>query len=215
MLQFDNLCKRHGERIVFQGLHYSAGVGCIALNDETGSGKSTLLGILAGTIEADRGEVRIDGHAWQTMPREASATLAYIPEDCMPDPLLSGREYLEQVALSRSATVGPHALDLAQRFGLEPHLEKRFEQMSFGTRKKVFLTASTLGRPGVIIADEPTGGLDAAARTVLIELFRTLGEDRTVFFSSYDMAFTQACNAKTISFADLGAHPVQPAFDHP
>ena len=55
----------------------------------------------------------------------------------------------------------------------------------------------------VVIADEPGSGLDAAARTVLIDLFKTLAEDRTVFFSSYDMALARACNAKMISFEDL------------
>jgi len=63
MLQFENLCKRYDERIIFQGMRYSAGAGCVAVSGETNSGKSTLLGILAGTIEPDQGEVWIDGHS--------------------------------------------------------------------------------------------------------------------------------------------------------
>jgi heme-transporting ATPase len=206
MLQFENLCKRYGEHIIFQGLRYSAGAGCVAVNDESGSGKSTLLGILAGTIEADQGEVWIDGHSLRTAPLEAKSILAYVPDDCMAYPLQTGREYLELVASTRNTAVDKHTLDLAHRFGLAPHLEKRFEQMSFGTRKKIFLTATALDNTSVVIADEPGGGLDAAARAVLIELFKTLAQDRTVFFSSYDMALTRACNAKTISFSDLRAN---------
>ena len=76
--------------------------------------------------------------------------------------------------------------------------------MSFGTRKKFFLTGGVLGETKVVIADEPVGGLDASARGVLVDLFKTLAETRTVFFSSYDTAFTQACEARTVSFADLG-----------
>jgi ABC-type multidrug transport system ATPase subunit len=75
--------------------------------------------------------------------------------------------------------------------------------MSFGTRKKIFLTASVLGDTRVVIADEPAGGLDAPARTVLADLFRSLAQTRTVFFSSYDAAFTEACEAAKIQFADL------------
>jgi heme-transporting ATPase len=205
MLRFENLCKRYGERPIFQGLRYSAGAGCVALNDESGSGKSTLLGILAGTIEADRGEVWIDGHSLRTAPLEAKSVLAYVPDDCMAYSLQTGREYLELVASTRNTAVDSHTLDLAHRFGLEPHLEKRFEQMSFGTRKKIFLTAAALGEATVVIADEPGGGQVAAARAGGVDLFKTLAEDRTVFFSSYDMALTRACNAKMISFADLGA----------
>lgn len=203
MLQFENLCKRYDERIIFQGLRYSTGAGCVAVNDESGSGKSTLLGILAGAIEADQGEVWIDGHSLRTEPLEAKSALAYVPDDCMPYSLQTGREYLELVASARKTVVDGHAFDLADRFGLTPHLEKRFEQMSFGTRKKIFLTATTLGETAVVIADEPGGGLDAPARAVLIDLFKTLAENRTVFFSSYDTIITQACNAKIISFADL------------
>ena len=204
MLEFENLCKRYDEHIIFQGLRYSAGAGCVALNDETGSGKSTLLGILAGTIEPDQGEVWINGYSLRTAPLAARSALAYVPDDCMPSSLQTGREYLELVASDRKTAVDNHTLDLADRFGLTPHLEKRFEQMSFGTRKKICLTASVLGEAKVVIADEPSGGLDAAARAVLVELFKTLAEDRAVFFSSYDLAFTRACNAKSISFADLG-----------
>jgi ABC-2 type transport system ATP-binding protein len=203
MLRFDHLCKRYGERTVFHGLHYSASTGCVALNDESGSGKSTLLGILAGEIEADAGEVWLGAHSLRTAPLAAKSALTYVPEDCLTYPLETGREFLERVAAQRQTALENHTLELADRFGLTPHLEKRFEQMSFGTRKKIFLTSASVGAPTVVIADEPGGGLDAAARAVLVDLFKQLGQDRVVFFTSYDEAFTQACEAKAISFADL------------
>lgn len=206
MLRFENLSKRFSDHILFQGLHDDIAAGCVALNDESGSGKSTLLGILAGTIEADAGEVWIGGHSLRSAPLAAKAALTYVPEDCMVYPDQSGREYLARVASTRNTSVADATLELAERFGLTPHLDKRFEQMSFGTRKKFFLTAATLGDTSVLIADEPAGGLDASARSVLVDLFRTQGETRTVFFSSYDTAFTEACNARTVGFADLGAH---------
>ncbi|MFM0076081.1 ABC transporter ATP-binding protein [Paraburkholderia sediminicola] len=204
MLRFENLSKRYSERIIFQGLHYDTAAGCVALNDESGSGKSTLLGILAGTIEPDAGEVWLGGQSLRTAPREAKSMLTYVPEDCMTYPEQTGRDYLARVASERKTTVDSHTLELAHRFGLEPHFDKRFEQMSFGTRKKFFLTGAVLGETKVVIADEPVGGLDASARGVLVDLFKTLAETRTVFFSSYDTAFTQACEARTVGFADLG-----------
>jgi heme-transporting ATPase len=205
MLRFENLGKRYGERVLFQGLNYAAGAGCTALCDESGSGKSTLLGMLAGTIEPDDGEIWLAGHSLRTAPTQAKSALAYVPDDCMVHPLQTGRAFLELVASGRKTAVDDRTLDLAHRFGLDPHLDKRFEQMSLGTRKKTFLTATLLGEPAVVIADEPTGGLDAASRAVLIDLFKTLAEDRAVFFSSYDPELAIACEAKAISFADLGS----------
>ncbi|MFM0039811.1 ATP-binding cassette domain-containing protein [Paraburkholderia strydomiana] len=203
MLRFDHLSKRYNERVIFEDLHYDVASGCVALNDESGSGKSTLLGILAGTLAADAGEVWLGGHSLRSAPLAAQAVLTYVPEDCMPSPDRTGREYLNHVASERKTTVGSDTLDLADRFGLTPHLDKRFEQMSFGSRKKFFLTAAALGETSVVIADEPVGGLDASARAVLADLFKTLARTRTVFFTSYDAAFTQACEAASISFAEL------------
>ncbi|CAB3672316.1 ABC transporter ATP-binding protein [Paraburkholderia rhynchosiae] len=203
MLRFENLSKRFSDRVVFQGLHHDSASGCVALNDESGSGKSTLLGILAGALEADAGEVWIGGHSLRTAPAAAKSLMTYVPEDCIPSPDSTGREYLQRVASARNDVVSDTTLVLADRFGLTPHLGKRFEQMSFGTRKKFFLTSAVLGETKVLIADEPVGGLDAAARAVLVDLFRALAQTRTVFFSSYDEAFTDACAATRIRFADL------------
>lgn len=204
MLRFENLGKRYDNRVIFQGLNYAFDAGCVALCDENGTGKSTLLGILAGTIDADEGEVWLDGHSLRTAALKAKSALAYVPDDCMAYPLQTGRAFLELVASAKKTRLDARTLDLADRFGLAPHLEKRFEQMSLGTRKKLFLTATTLGTPSVVIADEPGNGLDAAARAVLIDLFKTLAADCAVFFSSHDLALARACEAKVTRFADLG-----------
>ena len=204
MLRFENLSKRYGERVIFHGLHHDFGAGCVALCDENSSGKTTLLGILAGTLDADEGEVWLDGHSLRAAPLKAKSVLAYVPDDCMAYPFQTGRAFLELVASAKKTVVGDSTLDLAHRFGLAPHLDKRFEQMSLGTRKKIFLTAVSLGDPAVVIADEPGNGLDAGARAVLVDLFKTLSKDRVVFFSSHDLQLAQACGAKKIGFAELG-----------
>jgi len=205
MLRIDNIGKRYGERVIFQGLRYRFGAGCVALRDKNGSGKSTLLGILAGTIDADEGDVWINGHSLRGAPLRAKSALAYVPDECIAYPFQTGREFLELVASAKKTVVGSDTLNLAHRFGLAPYLETRFDQMSLGTRKKVFLSATTLGDSSVIIADEPGNGLDAAARGVLMDLFRTLAKDRAVFFSSHDLELTEGCGASTIDFAGLGA----------
>ncbi|KVA56944.1 ABC transporter ATP-binding protein [Burkholderia cepacia] len=205
MLRFDNLGKRFDKRVIFQGLNFASGAGCVALCDENGSGKSTLLAILAGTIDADEGEVWLGGHSLRTAPLAAKSALAYVPDDCLTYPFQTGRAFLDLVAAAKKTVVDTRTLELADRFGLAPHMDKRFEQMSLGTRKKLFLTATTLGAPTVVIADEPGNGLDAASRAVLVDLFRTLAPDRAVFFSSHDLALARACDARITRFAELGA----------
>lgn len=203
MLQFSRLSKRYADHVLFEDLSYTVGAGCVMLCDESGSGKSTLLSMLAGEVHADQGEVWLAGHALSNAAIEAKAALAYIPDDCLAVPLQTGREFLEAVASVKRTRLEGQALELADAFGLATHLDKRFEQMSLGTRKKIYLTASLIGNPQVVIADEPGSGLDAPSRAVLIALFKRLGEDRVVFFTSHDTAMAAACNAKVVRFADF------------
>lgn len=203
MLRIDNLSKRYGDHQLFQGLTYSFPPGCVALCEEESTGKSTLLGIIAGVIAPDDGDVWIDGHSLIQAPLQAQARLAYVPDDCLASSSQTGRGLLEQSASEKDTTLNHAVLDLAYRLGLEPHLDKRFEQMSTGTRRKVFLTAAAMGNPAVIIADGPSNGLDKQARSVLAEQFRTWGQERVVFFASHDPEFVQACGAVAVKVAAL------------
>lgn len=203
MLRIDNLSKRYGDHLVFQGLTHTFPPGCMALCEEDSTGKSSLLGIIAGVIAPDGGEVWIDGHSLANAPQQARARLAYVPDNCLAFPTQTGREFLLKAAAEKNVSLDDNVLDLAFRLGLEPHLDKRFEQMSTGTRRKVYLTAAALGAPAVVIADGPSSGLDAQARGVLAEVFTTWARDRVVLFASHDPELVQACNARTLNVGDL------------
>lgn len=203
MLRIHNLTKRYGDHVVFQGLTHTFAPGCMALCEEDSTGKSSLLGIVAGAVAPDGGEVWIDGHSLAHAPQQAKARLAYVPDNCLAFPTQTGRGLLQQVATEKHTSVDDAVLELAYRLGLEPHLDKRFEQMSTGTRRKVFLTAAALGDPAVVIADGPSNGLDAAARAVLAEVFRDWARDRVVLFASHDPDLVQACDASLLEVAAL------------
>ncbi|MNQ01771.1 ABC transporter ATP-binding protein YxdL [compost metagenome] len=203
MLRIDNLSKRYGDHLVFQGLTHTFPAGCAALCEEDSTGKSSLLGIMAGVIAPDGGDVWIDGHSVIHAPLQAKGRLAYVPDNCLAFPTQTGRGLLELMAEEKHTALDDATLDLAYRLGLEPHLDKRFEQMSTGTRRKVFLTAAALGNPAVVIADGPSSGLDAQARAVLAEQFKTWAQDRVVVFASHDAELVQACGAREINVAAL------------
>jgi len=203
MLRIDNLSKRYGDHLVFQGLTQTFSPGCVALCEEDNTGKSSLLNIVAGVVAPDAGDVWIDGYSMRQSPAQAKARLAYVPDNCLAQPTQTGRGFLELVAADKHVPIDAAALDLAERLGLEPHLDKRFEQMSTGTRRKVFLTAAALGKPAVVVADGPSNGLDAPARTVLAEQFRAWSRDRVVLFASHDAELVRACGARTINVTAL------------
>lgn len=205
MLRIDNLTKHYGDHPVFQGLTHTFAPGCVALCEEASTGKSTLLAIIAGVLAPSAGDVWIDGHSLIKSPQHAKARVAYVPDNTLLLPTQTGRGLLEQVASEKRAVLDDTVLELAYKLGLEPHLDKRFEQMSRGTRAKVFLTAAALGDPAVIVADGPSDGLDAPACAVLAEQFRIWSQDRVVLFASHDAELVQACGARSIDVAGLVA----------
>ena len=165
--------------------------------------QSTLLNLIAGAIAPDSGDIWIDGHSLTHAPQQAQAGLAYVPDNCLAFPTQTGRGLLEQVAAEKNVALDEATLELAYDLGREPHLDKRFEQMSTGTRRKVYLTAAALGDPAVVVADGPSNGLDAQARGVLADVFKTWARDRVVLFASHDPELVQACGATTLDVADL------------
>ena len=203
MLRIENLTKRFGDHVVFQGLTQSFAPGCYALSEEDNTGKSTLLKVIAGITAPDSGDIWIDGHSMTKAPRKAKARLAFVPDDCMGFPELTGYELLLRMAQEKKSALNETVMDFAYELGLGPHLDKRFEQMSTGTRRKVYLAGAAIGDPAVIIADGPTAGLDATARAVLAEQFGAWSRNRVVLFASYDTELIDACKARELRVTTL------------
>ncbi|VFR35293.1 ABC transporter, ATP-binding protein [plant metagenome] len=203
MLRLENLGRRHGDHVVFAGLTYTFGPGCVALCEEERTGKTSLLEIIAGVRKPDTGNVWVDGQSLQQARQQALSRLAYVPDNCLVAPTQTGRDMLVQAAAAKQVALDDAVLGLADALGLAPHLDKRFEQMSTGTRRKVFLTAAALGDPAVVVADGPSNGLDAQGRSVLAEVFRRWGQDRVVLFASHDPELVRACGAKAVEVGSL------------
>ena len=207
ILKIQNLSKRYGERQLFQGLNREFTAGCYALSEEDNSGKTTLLNIVAGVLKPDSGDVLVEGHSVFKAGSKAKSHMAFVPDNCMGFPDLSGRELLHRLAQDKKVQVSNAVFDFAHALGLEPHLDKRFDQMSTGTRRKVYLAATLIGQPSVIIADCPTNGLDSAARGVLAEYFQEMGQEKVVLFASWDADLISACGAEELAVSTLTRSP--------
>jgi ABC-type multidrug transport system ATPase subunit len=203
VLRFENVDKSYGSRPVLQGRTGRFAPGAHALRGPNGIGKSTLLRVLAGVDEADGGDIVIDGLSLRTQPAAAKARLAYAPDECPVYPFVTGRELLAFVAWAKRCAIPDKVVDIVERFGLARHLDTRCGAMSLGTQKKLMLAAAWIGDPAVLLLDEPSNGLDADARAVLVELLAAQRDRSVVFMSTHDRAFAEAVGAVVVEFETL------------
>jgi len=203
MLRFEGITKSFGWRPVFQGLGHRLGAGVHALQGPNGIGKSTLLAILAGALEADAGEVWVDGVSMRDNPRVARMRLSYAPDESPIYPFMTGIDLLDFVAMAKKVRVGQGILERVDRFGLRPYLHTRFSAMSLGTQKKFMLTAAWIGEPKAMFLDEPSNGLDAQARACLVELLRKHGQQNLILLSTHDMGFVSSCGATVLTMESM------------
>ncbi len=203
MLRFEQLYKSYGRRNILDGVSHQFDRGVYALQGPNGIGKSTLLKLLAGASAADSGQIWIEDDSLIDSSESARRQLSYVPDESPIYPFMTGRAFLEFVALAKKETVGPNIRDLAHKLGLDVHFDTRFSVMSLGTQKKFMLCAAWIGEPKVLLFDEPSNALDLSARAELAGIFVKAATDSTLLFTSHDADFVNATSAVVITMEEI------------
>ena len=156
-----------------------------ALVGHNGAGKTTLIKLMLGLIHADRGAVRVLDEDPAAGEFSARRLLGYLPENVAFNAALTGRETLAFYA--RLKQIKPaSAWPLLDRVGLMDAADRRVGTYSKGMRQRLGLAQALLGRPRVLLLDEPTTGLDPALRQTFYEILNELRDDgATVLISSH------------------------------
>lgn len=199
------LHRAHEDRVVFHRLAFEwAGPGVVCVRGPNGSGKTTLLAMLGGAAAPDDGDLLVMGRSLVSERDRALPLLAYVPDAVPVYPFVTGGEWLDFVrAVRRPAAWTAPAL--ASRFGLDAYLGTRFGAMSLGTARK-FMLAAGLGAPApLVVLDEPTNGLDAAALEVLRERIVQLAAEGLVVMCCHDVDQQRALGARCVDLAALEA----------
>ncbi|WP_067563113.1 ATP-binding cassette domain-containing protein [Nocardia acidivorans] len=154
----------------------------LGLLGHNGAGKTTLVRILATLLAPDSGRVVINGHDVVREPVAVRRQIGLAGQHAAIDDALTGRENLELVGtLYRlgKATVGVRAREILERLSLDDAADRPVRTYSGGMRRRLDVGASLVGRPSVLLLDEPSTGLDPVARLELWGLIRDLTADGT------------------------------------
>jgi putative ABC transport system ATP-binding protein len=149
----------------------------MALRGESGSGKTTLLNLIAGILRADSGRIVLAGSDLTQLSeaRRDQARALRIGYVFQTFNLLQGFTALENVALATMFGSGANyerAAQLLEKVGLKDRMRYRPRQLSIGQQQRVAVARALANQPALVLADEPTGNLDARNAREALGLIR-------------------------------------------
>jgi putative ABC transport system ATP-binding protein len=196
----ENLRYRVGRRVIIDGASLRAGAGRLTgIRGPSGAGKSTLLALLGGLLRPEEGAVRLDGSAVRVgdlaLRRRVGLVLqgyglvsALTARENVAVPLQARRMGRAEVRRRTAA-----ALDAVGLTDVAGHL---VDELSGGQQQRVAVARALAGQPDVLLADEPTGELDADNRARILGLLGDIAHaGAIVVVASHDPDVFESCEA--------------------
>ncbi|MBC9784942.1 ABC transporter ATP-binding protein [Heliobacterium chlorum] len=180
IIKAKNLYKRYGDFTAVNGIDFCIDEGeCFGFLGPNGAGKSTTMRMLYGLSRVDAGELTILGEKISLTPPAIKAQLGIVPQEDNLDPDLTVMENL--LAHARfygipSSEAEAKSKELLEFMGLDVKSDDDVESLSGGLKRRLVIARALINEPKIVILDEPTTGLDPAARHLVWQKLRQLKE---------------------------------------
>ena len=196
MIQVSHLTKYYGDFLAVNDLSFEIQDGHVyGFLGPNGAGKSTTMNIMTGCLSPTDGTVKIGGFDILEQPEAAKKLIGYLPEQPPLYPNETPQEYLTFVGEAkglRGRELRDEIDSAVQSAGIENVRDRLIGTLSKGYRQRVGIAQALLGRPQVIILDEPTVGLDPIQIIEIRDFIKELGKTHTVILSSHILSEVQA-----------------------
>ncbi|KRD43683.1 ABC transporter ATP-binding protein [Cellulomonas sp. Root930] len=196
VVELEHVTRTFGAVTALDDVSLSVGEGqLVGLLGPNGAGKTTLLSLVSGLRRADSGTVRLFGGD----PRDASSRIALgtTPQETGLPPTLTVGEVVDLVAGHYPAPMT--RAEVLARFGLEDLSGRQTGGLSGGQKRRLAVALALVGRPRLVLLDEPTTGLDVEARHTLWEALRDYHADgATVLLTSHYLEEIEALAERVV-----------------
>ena len=217
MIQFSSVAKRYeGGHEALRGVSVEIAAGeMVAVTGHSGAGKSTLLKLAAGIERASSGTVVVHGQNLGALGETALAMLrrriGFVFQD---HKLLFDRNAYDNVALPLRVSgfagdeIGRRVRAALDKVGLLARERAMPVALSGGEQQRLCIARAIVNRPSILIADEPTGNLDADSAKAILELFQSFHRvGVTVLLSTHDQAGVERLACRRVALASGALAP--------
>ena len=195
MIKIEHLVKNYGSHCAVDDISFEVEKGeIVGLLGPNGAGKSTTMNILTGYLSSTSGKASVAGIDILRDPIGAKKLIGYLPEqpplylDMTVEEYLNFNFDLKRCRLNREE----HIAEVCETVKIKDVYHKVIRTLSKGYRQRVGIAQALIGRPKVIIFDEPTVGLDPKQIIEIRNLIRGLGKEHTVILSTHILQEVQA-----------------------
>ena len=191
MITTHNLSRYYGDFKAADDVSFTIQPGeIVGLLGHNGAGKTTIMKMISGYLEPSSGTIEIDGLEFNTQGLEIKKRLGYLPETLPVYPEMSVADYLDYTAILKGLS-GAKAQDEIRRVvkatDIASKLLAPIATLSRGYKQRVGVAQALLGKPKLLILDEPTNGLDPTQTLHMRHLIRDIAREATVILSTHIM----------------------------
>lgn len=158
---------------------------CFGFLGANGAGKTTTIKMLTTLLQPTSGHITINGYNASTESNAVRESIGYMAQETNIDPALTVRENLRFSCRAYGVPTAEREAridDLLELVGLSSNVDDRAQTLSGGQKKRLDAAMALVHQPPIVFLDEPTTGLDPAARTRLWEYFREINRQGTTVF---------------------------------
>jgi ABC-2 type transport system ATP-binding protein len=196
MLDVSHLSRSYGDFKAVDEVSFSIGSGeIVGLLGHNGAGKTTIMKMLSGYLEADSGKIEIAGRDISTDLKSIQQDLGYLPESLPLYPEMTVADYLDYASQLKRISRKDKAAEIrrvATQTDLGDKINDEIATLSRGYKQRVGVAQAILGKPRLLIMDEPTNGLDPTQTDQMRQLMRDIAQDATVILSTHIMQEVEA-----------------------
>lgn len=194
-LKIEGLNKSYGPTRALRDFTATLTPGVYGLLGPNGAGKSTLMNMIAGNLKPDTGSIQYNGRDIYRLGKEFRSVLGYMPQQQGLYDSFTGFRFLSYMAALKGMSKGEakeQIMEAARMVYLTDVLNRRLGGYSGGMKQRILIAQAILGRPEILILDEPTAGLDPKERIHIRNLISGTSANKIVLWATHVVSDVEA-----------------------